>query len=220
GGAGEGLGGCGPRGESGVSEERETLEVDFLFVGAGPASLAGAYHLRNLLQRNGSGGSEVTIAVVEKAAEVRAHSVSGAGLDPRAPGELMPHVLAPGGPLASGVRGEDILFLTANGRFRFPITPPPLRNHGNFVLSIGELTRWLGSRVEEQGTYVLTGTAAVAPLFEDGRIVGVRTGDKGVDRRGDRKPNFEPGADLRARVTVFGEGARGSPQSQLAPRRG
>ena len=206
-----------------MSAEREVLEVDFLFVGAGPANLAGAYHLHRLIQEHIAKGhalGEVSIAVIEKAPELGAQSISGAVLDPVALRELMPDFASQGAPLASPVTGEDIYFLTERRRLRFPITPPPLRNHGNFVISLGELVKWLGAKVEEQGTYVLTSTPAVEPLFENGRLVGVRTGDKGIDKRGQRKPNFEPGTDLRAKVTVFGEGARGSMQKQLARRMG
>lgn len=215
---------------TGESPERETLEVDFLFVGAGPASLAGAYHLHRLIKAHddaiatgtatGTPMGEVSIAVIEKAAELGAHSVSGAILDPIALRELMPDFEAQGAPLASPVTGEDIYYLSEGGKIRFPITPPSLRNHGNYVVSLGELVKWLGAKVEEQGTYVLTSTPGVSPLFEDGRLVGVRTGDKGIDKKGQPKPNFEPGTDLRARVTVFGEGARGSLHKQLMRRMG
>jgi electron-transferring-flavoprotein dehydrogenase len=213
-----------------VSEPRETLEVDVLFVGAGPANLAGAYHLANLVRAHdaaiaagtkpGEPIGEIQIAVIEKALEVGAHTVSGAVLDPRALAELMPDYAAQGAPLASPVTGEDIYFLTDGGKLRFPITPPPLANHGNYVLSLNDFVRWLGGKVEEQGTYVLPSTPATQPLFEDGRLVGVRTGDKGIDRHGVRKANFEPGSDLRARATVFGEGARGSMHKHLARRMG
>ncbi len=210
-----------------MSEERERLEVDVLFVGAGPACLAGAYHLARLLERHraqpdpGSAPlGEIAIAVLEKGAEVGAHSLSGAILDPTALAELMPDYREQGAPLASAVSGEDVLFLTRSGRFRLPLTPPPLRNHGNFVISLGSFTRWLAAKVEEQGTYVLTGMPAARPLFEDGRLAGVRTGDKGVGRDGRRKGNFEPGTDVRARVTVFGEGTRGSLHKELTHRLG
>ena len=213
-----------------MSQEREVLEVDFLFVGAGPACLAGAYHLHRLIQAHdqsiaagtaqGTLLGEVSIAVIEKAPELGAHSISGAILDPVALRELMPDFEGQGAPLASPVTGEDIYYFTSGGQIRFPITPPSLRNHGNYVISLGEFVKWLGAKVEEQGTYVLTSTPAVAPLFDNGRLVGVRTGDKGVDKKGQHKANFEPGTDLRAKVTVFGEGARGSLHKQLARRMG
>ena len=210
--------------------ERETLEVDVLFVGAGPACLAGAYHLQKKIAAHngavaagrvpGAALDEVAIAVIEKGPEVGAHSISGAVLDPRALAELMPDFRGSGAPLSAAVTGEDIYFLTETGKTRLPFTPPPLANHGNFVVSLNDLVRWLGAKVEEQGAYVLTSTPAVAPIFDDGRLAGVRTGDKGVDKAGQPKSNFEPGTDLRARVTVFGEGARGSMQKHLAQRLG
>ena len=210
--------------------ERETLEVDVLFVGAGPANLAGAYHLGNLIARHnaavaagtasGPALGEIQLAVIEKAAELGDHSLSGAVLDPIALRELMPDFEAQGFPLESAVTGEDVYFLTPGGKVRFPIAPPPLKNHGNFVVSLGEVVKFLGARVEEQGAYVLTSTPATEVVFEDGRIAGVITGDKGVDKHGSPKSNFEPGSELRARVTVFGEGPRGTLQKQLGRRLG
>ncbi len=210
--------------------ERETLEVDVLFVGAGPATLAGAYHLGNLIARHneavaagthaGPALGEIQLAVIEKAAELGDHSLSGAVLDPIALRELMPDFLAAGFPIESPVTGEDVYFLTKDGKVRFPIAPPPLQNHGNYVVSLGEVVKWLGARVEEQGAYVLTSTPATEVVFEDGRIAGVITGDKGIDKQGQKKANYEPGSELRARVTVFGEGPRGTLQKQLGRRLG
>ena len=199
--------------------ERETLEVDVLFVGAGPATLAAAYHLGNLIAQHGGLG-EIQLAVIEKAAELGDHSLSGAVLDPIALRELMPDFEAQGCPLDSPVTGEDVYFLTKTGKLRFPIAPPPLQNHGNYVVSLGELVKWLGAKVEAQGAYVLTSTPATEVVFHDGAIVGVITGDKGVDKKGEHKANFEPGSELRARVTVFGEGPRGTLQKQLGQRLG
>jgi electron-transferring-flavoprotein dehydrogenase len=213
-----------------MSEEREVLEIDVLFVGAGPACLSGAYHLAKLIQshdqavtdgkKTGEALGEITIAVIEKGAAVGMHSLSGAVLDPRALGELMPDYKEQGAPLAAPVSGEDLYYLTDSGRLRFPFTPPAFQNHGNFIISVGSLARWLGEKVEAQGTYLLTETPAIEPLFENGKLVGVRTGDKGIDKNGEKKSNYEPGTDLRARVTVFGEGPRGSMQKQLAQRMG
>jgi electron-transferring-flavoprotein dehydrogenase len=208
-----------------VSTERESLEVDVLFVGAGPASLAGALHLGNLIARHneavaagrhaGPALPEVQLAVIEKAAEIGDHGLSGAVLDPIALNELMPDWREQGFPVESEVSGEDVYFLTAGGKLRFPIPPPPLVNHGNFVVSLGDVVRWLGARVEEQGTYVLTSTPAVDVIRDGTRIAGVITGDKGIDKHGQRKANYEPGSELRARVTVFGEGPRGTLQKRL-----
>ncbi len=210
--------------------QRETLEVDVLFVGAGPANLAGAYHLSNLIAQHnaavaagtkpGPALPEIQLAVIEKSAELGDHSLSGAVMDPIALRELMPDFAVQGCPLESPVTGEDVFFLTPTGKLRLPVTPPPLQNHGNFVISLGEVVKWLGAKVEAQGAYVLTATPATEVLFDDGRIAGVITGDKGVDKHGEHKPNFEPGSMLRARVTVFGEGPRGTLQKQLGRRLG
>jgi electron-transferring-flavoprotein dehydrogenase len=205
--------------------ERDVLEVDVLFVGAGPANLAGALHLGNLVARHnaavaagthpGPALPEVQLAVIEKSAEIGDHGLSGAVLDPIALNELMPDWRAAGFPVESEVTGEDVYFLTPTGKLRFPIPPPPLVNHGNFVVSLGDVVRFLGAKVEEEGAYVLTATPAVDVVMDGARIAGVITGDKGIDRHGARKANYEPGSELRARVTVFGEGPRGTLQKRL-----
>jgi electron-transferring-flavoprotein dehydrogenase len=209
-----------------VSEQSEALEVDVLFVGGGPAGLAGALKLSQLVaaqnERAGAGGApslgEVSIAVLEKASAIGAHGISGCVLDPRALRELLPDYRDKGAPIESDVTSDDLYYFTKGGQVRFPILPAPLRNHGNHVVSVGELEKWLGGLVEASGAYVLPGMAAVEGLFEEERMVGVRTGDKGIDGRGDRKPNFEPGSDVRAKVTILCEGARGSLAKRLAPK--
>ena len=209
-----------------MTEQREALEVDVLFVGGGPAGLAGALKLSQLVaahnERASAGGApplgEVSIAVLEKASAIGAHGISGCVLDPRALRELLPDYRDKGAPIESDVTSDDLFYFTEGGQVRFPILPPPLRNHGNHVISLGQLEKWLGDLVEASGAYVLPGMAAVEGLFEEERMVGVRTGDKGIDRRGNRKPNFEPGSDVRAKVTILCEGARGSLTKRLAPK--
>ena len=203
----------------------EALEIDVLFVGGGPAGLAGALKLSQLVAAHNeraakSGGTllgEVSIAVLEKASEIGAHGISGCVLDPRALRELVPDYREKGAPIESDVTSDDLYYFTSGGQIRFPILPPPLQNHGNHVVSLGSLEKWLGSLVEATGAYVLPGMAAVEGLFEGDRMVGVRTGDKGIDRHGNRKSNFEAGSDVRAKVTVLCEGVRGSLAKRLAP---
>jgi electron-transferring-flavoprotein dehydrogenase len=200
-------------------EEREVMDVDVLFVGGGVACLSGALHLSNLIRqhneqadREGGGKKleEVMIAVLEKGAYIGGHGISGAVMDPGALKELVPDFVGKGAPLEGEVRKESVYLLTRGGKIGSPITPPPLNNHGNYVVSLARLNEWLGKLVEESGVYMFPGFAGTEVLYDNDRVVGVRTGDKGIDADGSKKSNYEPGIDLRAKVTVFGEGARGS----------
>ncbi len=190
--------------------EREVLETDVLIVGAGPAGLACAIRLAELT-KNPDG-----ITVIEKGREVGAHLLSGAVMDPRGIRELFPSEPIPA--LDTPVGREGVYFFTRGGQWKFPVEPPPLRNHGNYVVSLNRLARWLNERLEALGVQVFTGTAAMECLMEGGRVAGVRTDDKGRDREGKAKANFQPGADIRAKVTIFAEGVRGSVAKQLIAR--
>jgi electron-transferring-flavoprotein dehydrogenase len=210
-------------------EEREIMEVDVLFVGGGIACLSGALHLSNLIQKHnervekdgqGKKLDEVMIAVLEKGAYVGAHGISGAVMNPMALRELIPDFLEKGAPLEAEVKSEEVCFLTQGGKITAPITPPPLNNHGNYVVSLAKLTEWMGTLVEGAGVNIFPGFAGTEVLYEGDRVVGVRTGDKGIDADGSKKANFEPGIDLRAKVTVFGEGSRGSLTKTLIRRFG
>ncbi len=199
-------------------EEREILEVDVLFVGAGVASLSGALHLMNLIHEHNKkiaadGKSkpleDISVAVLEKGAYVGAHNLSGAVMIPSALKALVPDA-DQSAPLEAEVTSEEVLFMTEGRAFRSPITPPFLNNHGAYVVSLSRLTKWLGDLAEESGVDIFPGFAGTEVLYEANRVKGVRTGDKGVDDDGQPKDNFEPGIDLHAKVTVFGEGTRGS----------
>ncbi len=202
-----------------MEEEREIMEVDVLFVGGGIASLSGAFHLSNLIKEHnnkveqegkGERFDEIMIALLEKGTDIGSHSISGAIMDPVALKELIPDFLEKGAPLEGEIKKEEVSLLTKKGRIKSPITPPPLNNHGNYIVSLSKVTNWLGNLVEENGVDIFPGFAGTEILYEGNRVIGVRTGDKGIDPDGNKKANFEPGIDLHAKVTVFGEGTRGS----------
>jgi electron-transferring-flavoprotein dehydrogenase len=196
--------------------ERETLEVDVLIVGGGPAGMSAALRLAQLQKERG--GEPLSIAVLEKAREAGAHMLSGAVLDPSTLEELIPDFKAKGAPLASEVHHDAVYFLTRTGKVRFPFTPPPLRNHGNYIISLNRFVKWMGGLVEAEGIDVFTGFAATEVLYDGTRVVGVRTGDRGIDKHGKPKSTFEPGVDIRANVTILTDGVRGSLTKQLVRR--
>jgi electron-transferring-flavoprotein dehydrogenase len=202
-----------------AEDERESMEVDVLFVGGGIANLSCALHLSNLIKehnkriKQGGQGEKLEdgmIALIEKGADPGSHKLSGAIMDPIALNELIGDFKEKGVPLESEVKKDEVCLLTKKNRIKFPFTPPPLNNHGNYIVSLSRLTNWLGALVEENGADIFPGFAATEILYKGARVIGVRTGDKGIGPEGNKKGNFEPGIDLHAKVTVLGEGARGN----------
>jgi len=194
--------------------ERETLEADVLIVGAGPAGLACALHLSRLIEQHNSAGrtpqlSSDNVYVLEKARELGAHQLSGAIMDPCALRELVPD-FEKSAPLDTPVTGDAVYFFTGRREWKLPITPPPFKNHGNYVISLSKLVKWLGGLVEKAGVNVFTQFAGASLIYEGNRVAGVITGDKGVDKNGKPKDNFTPGYELRSKITVLAEGPRGS----------
>ncbi len=195
---------------------RETLEVDVLIVGGGPAGMSAALRLAQLQKEQG--GEALAVAVLEKSREAAAHMLSGAVLDPSALRELIPDFAQKGAPLAVPVHADHVYFLTSRSKIPFPIIPPPLRNHGNFIISLNAFVKWLAQQVEAAGIDVFTGFAGQDVLMDGRRVIGVRTGDRGVGRHGEHKSNFEAGVDVQAKVTIFCDGVRGNLTKELLRR--
>lgn len=189
--------------------EREILETDILIVGAGPAGLAAAHKLMQLVEADGD--MEVPeILIMEKGSHVGAHALSGAVMDPRGLAELIPDFKDKDAPLEAEVKSDAMYYLSENGATKFPFTPPSINNHGNYIVSLNKLTAWLGEQVEATGLDTFAGLAGYDLVIEKGKVIGVQTVDMGLDKEGEPRSNFEPGSVVKAKVTLLCEGVHGS----------
>lgn len=197
---------------------REAMAYDVVIVGGGPAGLAAAIRIKQLAAAR---GREVSVVVLEKGGELGAHTLSGAVMDPQALSELIPDWQQQGAPLTTPVTEDRVLFLTPTRAFRIPAfaLPACFENHGNYVISLGNVVRWMGRQAEALGVEIFPGFAAAELLYDDdGAVKGVATGNMGVRRDGTAGPEFQPGMELHGKYTLFAEGARGHLGKQLIAR--
>lgn len=180
----------------------DSMEFDVVIIGAGPSGLSAAIRLKQISQ-------DINVCVLEKGSEVGAHIMSGCVLEPRSLNELIPDWKEKGAPLTTAVTSDKFIFLTKNKALRL-ITPPYMKNHGNYIISLGNLCRWLATQAEGLGVQIFSGFPAAELLMEGDRVVGVITGEFGVGKDGNKKPSYQPGVQIKGKYTLFAEGCRGS----------
>ena len=195
-----------------TESQRDVMEYEVAIIGAGPAGLACAIRLKQLKP-------DLSVCVLEKAASLGAHSLSGAVLEPGPLDDLLPQWREHAPAICVPAGRDEFSFLTRHKRYKLPVTPPQMRNHGNFIISLGQLVPILGAEAERLGVDVFAGFAAAEALFDaSGAVMGVRIGDMGVEKNGEPGPNFALGPEIRAKITMFCEGCRGSVSKQLIKR--
>jgi electron-transferring-flavoprotein dehydrogenase len=195
-----------------IRSDREAMEYDVVIVGGGPAGLSCAIRLKQLAQET---GKEVSVCILEKGSEVGSHLLSGAVFETRALDELIPDWKEKDAPLRCKAGKDKFIYLTEKGSHTLP-TPPQMKNHGNYIISLGELGRWLAGQAEQLGVEIFAGFAAAEILYNDNQdVIGVATGDMGINKEGEKTEMFEPGVELHARQTIFAEGCHGSLTKEL-----
>lgn len=202
-----------------MQQERESIEFDIVFVGAGPANLASAIQLQRLIRqhnRQSANPLEATIALIDKGRYLGAHLLSGALLDPKALEEFMPDYREQGCPIEATVSKESLWLLQSKRKFPVPFVPERFSNKGALLVSLSRLGAWMAEKAEEEEIQLFDNTAASAPFIENGRLAGIITDDKGLDKKSNQKPGYEPGLLLKSKVTVIGEGSDGSLFRQLS----